>query len=54
MEIAPIFLLLGLCIAITILAGPTLHYMEATAHYLHLPQDYTHGVFPPTIRAGGG
>lgn len=53
-EIAPIFLLLGLCIAITILAGPTLQYMEATAHYLHLPQDYTHGVFPPTIRAGGG
>ena len=53
-EIFPIFLLLGLCIAITVMAGPTMQYMEATAHHLHLPQDYTHGVFPSASTAAGG
>jgi multicomponent K+:H+ antiporter subunit D len=53
-EIAPIFLLLGLCIAITVMAGPTMQYMEATAQYLHSPMEYARGVFPTPAKAAGG
>jgi len=39
-EIAPIMLLLALCLALTVQAGPALRYMEATAQSLHVPRDY--------------
>lgn len=43
-EMAPILLLLGLCLLLTLLAGPALTYMNATAQYLHLPAGYVGGV----------
>jgi multicomponent K+:H+ antiporter subunit D len=39
-EIAPVLLLIGLCIGMTAAAGPVLRYMDATARSLHAPQDY--------------
>ena len=39
-EMAPILLLVGLCIGMTAGAGPVLRYMQATAQALHAPQDY--------------
>jgi multicomponent K+:H+ antiporter subunit D len=41
----PVLLLLGLCLTLTLLAGPAMAYMQATAQYLHLPSGYTGGVF---------
>jgi multicomponent K+:H+ antiporter subunit D len=43
-EIAPVFLLLGLSVAITVEAGPVMRYLDATADSLHSPRDYVHGV----------
>ena len=45
-EIAPIMLLLALCLAMTVQAGPALRYMEATAQSLHVPRDYVRNVLP--------
>ncbi len=39
-EIAPVLLLLGLCIGMTVGAGPVLRYTQATAEMLHAPQHY--------------
>ncbi|WP_200845107.1 monovalent cation/H+ antiporter subunit D [Roseomonas sp. 18066] len=39
-EIAPVLLLIGLCIGMTAGAGPVLRYMENAAEALHAPQDY--------------
>jgi multicomponent K+:H+ antiporter subunit D len=36
----PILLLLALCLLLTLLAGPAMSYMEATAQALHLPDGY--------------
>jgi multicomponent K+:H+ antiporter subunit D len=47
-EMLPILLLLGLCLALTVLAGPAMGYMQATAHDLHMPGDYLGSVL------GGG
>jgi multicomponent K+:H+ antiporter subunit D len=44
-EIAPVAVLLLLCAAQTIQAGPVMRFMQATAHSLHLPHDYIRGVF---------
>ena len=52
-EIAPVVMLLGLGLALTVLAGPVMRYMEATAGMLHLPQDYVRSVVGPP-RSGGG
>ncbi|WP_426959027.1 monovalent cation/H+ antiporter subunit D [Muricoccus radiodurans] len=48
-EIAPVLLLIGLCILMTAAAGPVTRYMQATAASLHAPQDYMRGVLgaPP-------
>ena len=39
-EIAPVLLLLGLCIGLTAGAGPVMRYMQFAAAALHAPQDY--------------
>jgi multicomponent K+:H+ antiporter subunit D len=45
-EVVPIVLLLALCLALTIQAGPVMRYMEATAQSLHAPWDYVRSVVP--------
>jgi multicomponent K+:H+ antiporter subunit D len=45
-EVVPIVLLLALCLALTIQAGPVMRYMEATAQSLHAPRDYVRSVVP--------
>lgn len=44
MEIAPVAFLLLLCVALTVKAGPTMRYMDATARALHAPTDYVRDV----------
>ena len=57
-EIAPVILLLTLCLALTVQAGPVMRYMEATAQSLHKPQGYIQAVLPAaqgkTSDEGGG
>lgn len=54
-EAAPVALLLGVCVGLTVLAGPVMGYMEATARSLHAPQGYVAGVLPaPDAAAGAG
>jgi multicomponent K+:H+ antiporter subunit D len=53
-EIAPVAVLLLLCVAQTIQAGPVMRYMRDTAQALHVPRDYIRAVLPssaqPTAR----
>lgn len=55
-EMAPVALLLCACAALTIAAGPVMHYMQATSRSLHQPQDYVQSVLvaPDQDRHGGG
>jgi multicomponent K+:H+ antiporter subunit D len=53
-EIAPVALLLALCVGLTVLAGPVMGYMEAAARSLHAPQGYVSGVLPAPDAAGAG
>jgi multicomponent K+:H+ antiporter subunit D len=46
-EAAPIVLLLALCAALTIEAGPVMRYMEDAARALHAPQRYVDRVLSP-------
>ena len=39
-EIAPVLMLLLVCIGMTVAAGPVMRYMQAAAATLHAPQDY--------------
>ncbi|QDZ11274.1 monovalent cation/H+ antiporter subunit D [Devosia ginsengisoli] len=39
-EMLPVLLLLGLCVILTVLAGPAMAYMQDTAQYLHVPTAY--------------
>jgi len=50
-EIGPVGLLLLLCLALTVAAGPAMDYMQAAAAALHAPQGYLRGVM---AGAGGG
>jgi multicomponent K+:H+ antiporter subunit D len=43
-EMAPVGMLLVLCVAMTVQAGPVLAYMQATAEALHAPAAYLRGV----------
>ena len=43
-EMAPVALLLGLCFALTVAAGPAMRYMQDTAQALHAPRAYIEGV----------
>lgn len=56
-EIAPVALLLTLCLILTAQAGPVMRYMQATAQSLHAPQDYVRSVLagpqPPRPSAEG-
>jgi multicomponent K+:H+ antiporter subunit D len=52
-EFAPVALLLTLCLGLTVLAGPAMRYMEATAQGLYQPAGYVRGVLPG-LQAGGG
>ena len=54
LEIAPVALLLALCVGLTVLAGPVMGYMEATARSLRAPQGYIAGVLPAPGAAGAG
>ena len=53
-EILPVGLLLFLCAALTVGAGPALAYMQATAEALHAPAAYLQGVIgePATLPGG--
>ncbi len=51
-EIGPVLLLLGLCIALTAKPQPVMQYLGAAAASLHQPQDYAGGV--PTGRPPPG
>lgn len=52
-EIAPVALLLTLCVALTVGAGPAMEYMLAAAEALHAPGDYLRGVLVETPGGGG-
>ena len=54
LEFAPVGLLLLLCGALTVAAGPAMDYMQATAEALHAPKDYLRGVMEPPAAAPGG
>jgi multicomponent K+:H+ antiporter subunit D len=41
---APVAALLGLCLALTVAAGPALRYLQDTAQALHAPGAYIEGV----------
>lgn len=43
-EMAPIVLLLGLCITLTVWAGPAMHYLESAARAVHAPKMYVEQV----------
>ncbi len=46
-EIAPIVLLLALCAALTIEAGPVMRYLEMASAALHEPRGYIDRVLSP-------
>ena len=54
-EMAPVVMLLILCAAQTVQAGPVMRFMHAAAWSLHAPEDYVHAVLRPhqdTRKAG--
>jgi multicomponent K+:H+ antiporter subunit D len=53
-EIAPVLLLLGVCVGMTAGAGPVLRYMDQTAIALHAPQDYVRQVTGRELSAPAG
>jgi multicomponent K+:H+ antiporter subunit D len=46
-EIAPVGVLLALCLVLTAAAGPAMEYMQDTAQALHAPQPYIERVLSP-------
>jgi multicomponent K+:H+ antiporter subunit D len=44
LEITPVAILLLLCALQAVQAGPIMRFMQATAHSLHAPDAYIHGV----------
>src|SRR5690606_20113292 len=46
-EMAPVIVLLFLCVVMTVQAGPVMRYMHDTAQSLHAPRDYIRDVLPP-------
>jgi multicomponent K+:H+ antiporter subunit D len=46
-EMAPVAMLLALCFALTVAAGPAMRYLRAAADALHAPQTYIESVLPP-------
>ncbi|MGR0184940.1 monovalent cation/H+ antiporter subunit D [Azospirillum aestuarii] len=52
-ELGPVMLLLALCVALTVQAGPVMRYMEDTARSLHGSQRYIQGVMAPAAPGTG-
>ncbi|GAA4255271.1 monovalent cation/H+ antiporter subunit D [Azospirillum formosense] len=52
-ELGPVMMLLALCVALTVQAGPVMRYMEDTARSLHGPQRYIQGVMAPAAPGTG-
>jgi multicomponent K+:H+ antiporter subunit D len=52
-EIAPVALLLLLCVGLTVGAGPAMNYLRAAAQSLHAPHDYMRGVLQLSRAAQG-
>ena len=52
-ELAPVMMLLALCVALTVQAGPVMRYMEDTARSLHGPGRYVQGVMTPAAPGTG-
>lgn len=54
-EIAPVGLLLALCVGLTVAAGPAMDYMQAAAEALHAPGGYLRAVLatPAAMPEGG-
>jgi multicomponent K+:H+ antiporter subunit D len=50
-EMAPILCLLFLCVALTVLAGPAMRIIDATATSLHSPAAYVDSVLAPIVPA---
>ena len=46
-EMAPVAMLLALCFALTMAAGPAMRYLDDAAQWLHAPQSYIDNVLPP-------
>ena len=52
-ELAPVALLIGLCLAVTVEAGELMRYTDAAAKSLHAPGGYIGKVLPdPAAEAG--
>ena len=43
-EMAPVALLLAVCLALSVAAGPAMRYMDDTARSLHAPRGYIEAV----------
>ncbi|QCO03505.1 monovalent cation/H+ antiporter subunit D [Azospirillum argentinense] len=52
-ELGPVMMLLALCVALTVQAGPVMRYMEDTARSLHGPERYVQGVMAPAAPGTG-
>ncbi len=52
-EFVPIAMLLALTVALTILAGPVMSFMDATSLALHAPEDYIHSVMDAPVTTSG-
>ena len=52
-EIAPIVLLIALCLVLTVQGGAMIRYTEAAAQSLHAPASYIGGVLGPAPAPGG-
>jgi multicomponent K+:H+ antiporter subunit D len=50
-EIAPVFVLLALCGALTVQSGPVMRFLDATAGDLHRPDTYIRAVLSPDTQA---
>jgi multicomponent K+:H+ antiporter subunit D len=46
-EMAPVAVLLALCLALTAAAGPAMQYLQDTAQALHAPRAYIERVLSP-------
>ena len=50
-EVAPVIILLGLCVALTVAGGPVMHFMDMAADALHVPSDYVEDVLGKPLPA---
>ena len=54
LEIAPVIVLLGLTVVMTVMAGPIMNYMTAAAAELHAPAGYMADVLQSSLTAPNG